>query len=453
MTATCDTVRTDDVLERSVLGGVIDLDSAAAYADLLEELDFANVNHGAIWSAATEASRFGKLSTTSVAAVLRDRKRLNTIGGREYLERLLSFAPVDIPTLEQQVNELAGAAMVRRIARIARTASTLAADESVRPSELERRIISDLTEATRRGARSKSTTLIDALDGSWKRIEAPKDKRVMASFGLREVDDLTVGMRSSQLITEAGRPGSGKTSAALRAMVATARMGGNVLFWSLEMDTVDLSDRLLCIEAGVDVHSYTAGTLSSDDLARLTSASQSLGRLNDHIRVIDSNATIDDIVSGSIREHARWPLSLVVIDHLHHIKWHRGAKTEMEALDRAAKESKDLAKTLRAPVLLLAQLNRGVESRENKRPTLQDLRGTGVIEQVADVAIGLYRDEYYHPDSRDKGIAEVIVLKQRNGPTGTVRVAFDARFTRFRDLDEAPPSHHDSAPSDDGVPW
>lgn len=432
-------VRADDVLESAVLGGVIDLDAVASFADLLAEEDFANVNHGAIWAAAVEASKYGKLSTAAVAKALRERKRLTTVGGREYLERLISFAPTDLSSLEAQVNELAGSAMARRVARAGRIAATLAADDSITPSELERRAVAEITEATRKGSRSKSVSLLQAIDDSWKRIEAPKDKRIMASFGLRDVDEMTVGMRASQLITEAGRPGSGKTSAALRATVATARMGGRVLFWSLEMDSTDLSDRMLCIEAGVDVHAYTAGNLTELDMERLTDASQQLARLDQFVRVIDVNATIDDIVSGTTREHSRWPLSLVVIDHLHHIKWHRGAKTEMEALDRAAKEAKDLAKALRVPVLMLAQLNRGVETRENKRPTLQDLRGTGVIEQVSDVAIGLYRDEYYNPDSRDKGIAEVIVLKQRNGPTGTARVAFDKRFTRFRDLEESTP--------------
>ncbi len=430
-------VRADDLLERSVLGGVIDLDCVTAFADAIDEEDFADLNHGAIWSATLAAAKCGKVTTASVAKALRERKRLTTVGGREYIERLIPFAPTDQQQLAALVEELAGGALARRLSRATRTLAALTADTSVVPAELERRAIALVTDATRRGLRSRVYSLADALDESWSSVEAvARGESVRATFGLRDLDEMTVGMRAKQLIVVAGRPGSGKSSLGLAAAEATARLGKRVLFWSVEMGREEIARRLKCGMARVELSRFLRGGVSEQETAALFAATESLGRLP--LSIDDRSVSIDDIVSGSQREHARDPLSLVVIDHLHHLQWHRGARDEMSALNHAVMGAANLAKDLGVPVLLLSQLNRKVEERQNKRPQLADLRGTGTVEQAAHVAIGLYRDEYYDAHSRDKGIAEAIVLKQRDGATGMVRVGFDAKFTRFHDLTDAP---------------
>lgn len=364
----------------------------------------------------------------------------------------MPYAPSNARGLEDAARELADGAMVRRLDKIARTLSALAADTGVAPRDLAKRALDDVTAAIRRTSRSSSVTLADTLDECWAAFDTQTDP-TMAVHGLRALDEWTVGMRAAQLIIDAGRPGSGKTSLATCAAKATARLGRTVLFWSLEMERGELGRRLKCSEAKVEVLRYLRRNLTRDETQRLYDATQRLGTLGQHLRIIDAGSTIEDIAAGSRREHARTPLSLVVIDHLHHIQPQRGERDEQTTIANAAKGAKDLAKDLAVPVLLLTQLNRGVEGRENKRPTLQDLRASGTIEQVADVVIGLYRDEYYNPDSRDRGIAEAIILKQRDGATGTVRVGFRREFAEFHDLESSPPSsEYDADASEWGAP-
>jgi replicative DNA helicase len=197
----------------------------------------------------------------------------------------------------------------------------------------------------------------------------------------------------------------------------------------------DLGRRLLCSEARVSITATINNSVTEDESRRLVAASQRLGALRSRLAFFDDEATFEDIEAGTLREHQRDPVSLVVIDHLQHVSWSRHTRDERQHLGRVAKGAKKLAKKIDAPVLLLSQLARKVEERDNKRPMLSDLFGSGEIEAAADVVLGIYRDEYYDPHSADRGIAEVLVLKQRDGPTGAVRARFEREFTRFCDLD------------------
>lgn len=432
-------VRQDETLERSVLGGAIVLDLALAFVGKLRAGDFADPRHGAVWDAAIEAGRLGRVSIDAVCSSLRASRRLNAVGGRPFVASLLPFAPSDTTDFARLVADLAGAAMVRRTHAAAARIVSLAGDEAIAPPVFARRALEEIgaaaVDTSARGAVPIDEVI---LSEDIERARRAEERRTRGTSGLRTgltaLDALIYRLRPAQNIVLAGRPGSAKTSLALRIARSVAGQGERVLFWSLEMPQADLVRRLQCAEAGVLLSSAIADDFSEEEYERFVRASQELSLLRDRLAFFDQPSTFDDIVAGTLREHQRSPLGLVVIDHLQHVQWGK-RREEREHISACAKEAKELAKTLRVPVLLLSQLNRKVESREDKRPMLADLHGSGDIEAAADVVIGLYRDEYYHRDSADKGTAELIVLKQRDGATDTARVAFDAAFTRFRDLD------------------
>ena len=422
-----------------MLGGAIALDLALAFVGKLRAGDFADPRHGAVWDAAVEAGRLGRVSIDAVCSSLRVSRRLNAVGGRPFVASLLPFAPSDTTDFARLVTELAGAAMVRRTHAAAERIISLAGDEAIAPPVLARRALEEIgaaaVDTSARGAVPIDEVIQAEFSEYERRIEERKSRGTSGlRTGLLALDRIIYRLRPGQNIVLAGRPGSAKTSLALRIARCAAGQGERVLFWSLEMPQADLVRRLQCAETGVLLSSAIADDFSDEEFDRFVCASQTLSLLRDRLAFFDQPSTFDEIVAGTLREHQRAPLGLVVIDHLQHVQWGK-RREEREHISACAKEAKELAKVLRVPVLLLSQLNRRVESREDKRPMLADLHGSGDIEAAADVVIGLYRDEYYNRDSADKGIAELIVLKQRDGATDIARVAFDAAFTRFRDLD------------------
>jgi len=432
-------VRQDETLERSVLGGAIALDLALSFVGKLRAQDFADPRHGAVWDASVEAGRLGRVTVDAVCASLRASRRLNAVGGRPFVASLLPFAPSDTTDFARLVADLAGAAMVRRTHAAAVRIASLAGDDAIAPPAFARRALEEIgaaaVDTSARGAVPIDEVIASEDRERERRVEERRTRGTSGlSTGLVALDRIIYRLRPAQNVVIAGRPGSAKTSLALRIARCAAGQGSRVLFWSLEMPQADLVRRLQCAEAGVLLSSAISDDFSDDEFDRFIRASQELSLLRDRLSFFDQPSTFDDIVAGTLREHQRSPLGLVVVDHLQHVQWGK-RREEREHISACAKEAKELAKTLRVPVLLLSQLNRKVESREDKRPMLADLHGSGDIEAAADVVIGLYRDEYYHRDSADKGTAELIVLKQRDGATDTARVAFDAAFTRFRDLD------------------
>lgn len=431
-------IRQDETLERAVLGGAIALDLALAFTGRLRAADFADPRHGAVWDAAVESGRLGRVTIDAVCASLRASRRLNAVGGRPFVASLLPFAPSDTADYTRLVADLAGAAMVRRTHAAATRIAALAGDDAIAPPQFARRALEEIGAAAVDTSAHGATPIDEVIQEQFRefeqRIEERKTRGTSGlSTGLAALDKIIYRLRAGQNVVVAGRPGSAKTSLALRLARNAAGQGVRVLFWSLEMPQADLVRRLQCAEGGVPLSSAIADDFSDDEFDRFVRASQELSLLRDRLSFFDQPSTFDDIVAGTLREHQRSPLGLVVIDHLQHVQWGR-RRDEREHISACAKESKELAKTLRVPVVLLSQLNRKVESREDKRPMLADLHGSGDIEAAADVVIGLYRDEYYNRDSAEKGTAELIVLKQRDGATNTAKVAFDAPFTRFRDL-------------------
>lgn len=426
--------------EMAVLGGVL-LDNAALGEcdSIVTPEDFYHPAHGVIFQAMlTVASRSQPIDIYTLAAELRSVERLNTCGGAQYLGELTEAMPTSA-WIESH------AVIVRDLAR-------------------RRSMIEAGQEIVARGFDTRGTT--DAFcDLAVSRVMAVADKRsnveaaplsaaIIESFHAIEVaaesgrgitglatpftdlNNLTGGMHKGQLIVIGARPAQGKTSL-LAALVEHASRTAPAMFFSLEMPRVELSNRLLCADARVDQSRIRTGLFTQDDVTALTAAANRLHNLP--IFINDSgDTTLPEVRAQSRRMKRERGLSMVGIDYLQLMKSHHGDRDigrEREIAD-ISRGLKALAKELEVPVVALSQLNRECEKRpgKKKRPMLSDIRDSGSVEQDADVVMFIYRDEVYNEDTEDKGIAELIVAKQRNGPTDTVRLRFVKELTKFENL-------------------
>jgi replicative DNA helicase len=288
----------------------------------------------------------------------------------------------------------------------------------------------------------------DVVQDSIKLVEKLYDQKEPVTgvpTGLEKLDLKTAGFQPSDLIIIAARPSMGKTALALNIAqyVGTHRKKGVAVF-SLEMSKEQLVLRLLCSEARVDNSKVRTGHLGERDFPRLVDAASRIAEAP--VFIDDSPAiTVTELRAKARRLNREHPLSLIVVDYLQLMRSPGYSHSREQEISDISRSLKALAKELSVPVIALSQLNRSVESRNDKRPVMSDLRESGAIEQDADIIMFIYRDEVYNQQSPDKGVAELIISKQRTGPTGTVRVAFSPEFTRFDSLDEG----HDAAAIED----
>jgi replicative DNA helicase len=253
--------------------------------------------------------------------------------------------------------------------------------------------------------------------------------------GYTDLDELTSGLQPNALVIVGARPAMGKTSFALgMAAHAAIEAGRPVLLFSLEMSQLELSQRLLCQESRVDAKNVRDGKLTEADWKKI---SHGVGRLAEAPIWIDDNPnlTIMEIRAKARRLKSKvGDLGLIIIDYLQLMSGRSSAENRQVEVSEISRGLKILARELEVPVIALSQLSRGLEARQDKRPMLADLRESGSIEQDADVVMFIYRDEVYHPDTSDLGTAEIIVAKHRNGPTGSIRLAFLPHYTRFANM-------------------
>ena len=253
--------------------------------------------------------------------------------------------------------------------------------------------------------------------------------------GFSDLDDLTSGLQPADLVVIAGRPSMGKTSLAMN-IVENAVLGNRlpVAVFSMEMPGQQLAMRMLASLGRINAHKVRTGRLDPDDWPRLTSA---VGLLDEAPLFIDDSPALSPLeLRARARRLARahGGLGMIVVDYLQLMQSSEDSENRANEVSAITRSLKFLAKELNVPVVVLSQLNRSLESRPNKRPVMSDLRESGAIEQDADLILFIYRDEVYNPDSQDQGTAEIIVSKQRNGPTGTVRLTFLGEYTRFENF-------------------
>jgi replicative DNA helicase len=401
------------------------------------------------------------IDLVNVASWLRSRERLEQVGGTPYLAELTDATPAvaNVATHALTVREAA------RLRQLIGTCQRFAAEgygDCADVQEFIDRAEQAVFDIARVAKANAVRPLRDAIHGAFEILSAAA-KRGDAITGLPtgfvELDKRCAGLHPGDLYIIAGRPGMGKTSFVLNLAVNVAQprrvildgteveqLGNGVAFFSLEMPREQLAARILSSEGRVDVSKFRSGQIRGEDWNKLTEAAAMLGRIplwlddTPAISLLDLRAKIRRLQAEIARTTSDGPraekLGLVVIDYLQLMSGRRDAGSREQEISEISRGLKQLAKEMRLSVIALSQLNRSVETRtsKDKRPQLSDLRESGAIEQDADCIMFIYRDEYYFEDSPDQGIAEVIVAKQRNGPTGKVRVRFESAYTRFDNL-------------------
>ncbi len=428
--------------EQSVLGGLmIDNSTWDRVVELITEEDFYRRDHRLIFQAiATLAEDDQPFDPVTLKEWLAGHGRLDEAGGLAYLGTLSNYTPTaaNITAYAQIVREKA---VLRNLIRVTTEIANTAYHPEGRKSEeildLAEKQVFDIAES---GARARSgytgikSLLTKAVDRIDKLYQNPSAYTGIPT-GFTDFDNKTSGLQNSDLIIIAGRPSMGKTTFAMNIVEnAAIKNDTAVAVFSMEMPGESLVMRMLSSLGRIDQHKIRTGQLDDADWPRLTSA---VGILNNANIFIDDTAGLNPM---EIRARARrikrdhGSLGLIVIDYLQLMQTHGGSENRATEISEISRGLKALAKELNVPVIALSQLNRGLEQRPNKRPIMSDLRESGAIEQDADLIVFIYRDEVYNEESPDKGTAEIIIGKQRNGPIGMSRLTFIGQYTKFENF-------------------
>ncbi len=422
--------------EESILGGILlDPEAIGRVADLLVAEAFYINDHKEIYKAALALHNQGKpTDLMSVTTWLYDHELLEKVGGQSKLAQL-------VDRTVSAVNIDRFAALV--IDKYLRRQLIEAGNEIVQlgyETSLELEIVLDQSEQkifglTQKRPQQGLVPISDTLIQTFKEIESRQQDTAIPGLPSEfyDLDAMTGGFQRSDLIIIAGRPSMGKTSFAV-GMARNIAEKWPVAIFSLEMSKEQLVQRLLASEAGIESNYLRTGRISQNQWGALSHA---LGTLSELPIYIDdtANQTVMQMRSQVRRLLAEkgGKLGLVLIDYLQLMEG-SGSENRVQELSRITRSLKGLARELNVPIIALSQLSRGVEARNNKRPMMSDLRESGSIEQDADLVIMLYRDSYYNPDSPDRDVAEAIIAKHRNGPTGTVKLLFRPELTKFLNL-------------------
>ncbi|CAK0771146.1 replicative DNA helicase [Gammaproteobacteria bacterium] len=427
--------------EQSVLGGLM-LDNAAwdQVADLLVEDDFYRRDHRLIFrSIASLADKGNPFDVVTLSEWLEARGELSNAGGLAYLATLARDTP-SAANIVAYANIVRERSVMRSLIRVGTDISGSAYNPEGRDSVqlldfAEQRVfeIAERGARTRRGfqsIRDLSLKVIDRIDILYNQ----ENPITGIPTGYYDLDEMTSGLQPSDLVIIAGRPSMGKTSFAMNiAEHAAIKERKSVAVFSMEMPGEQLAMRLISSLGRIDQHRLRTGKLLDDDWPRLTSA---IGLLGDIAMFIDDTPALTptELRARCRRLKRERGLDLVLIDYLQLMQVSGNKENRATEISEISRGLKALAKELRIPVVALSQLNRSLEQRPNKRPIMSDLRESGAIEQDADVIVFIYRDEVYDEQSTDKGVAEIIISKQRNGPIGTVRLTFLGQYTRFENF-------------------
>ena len=430
--------------EVAVLGSVF-LDPVIV-DDVLEELaqgDFQADRHGVVLEAMRQcAADSVTVNAVNVVAALRAHGTLERAGGEGAVESLDVYVPAN-GNWKAYAKIVRDFAVRRRLVAAATNAIADARDSTKKVQDVLGQVEQSIQAVGERATGRGPVRFRDALNVEWKGIEElyeRGDKITGITTGIASLDEMTAGLQRTHMIVLAGRPSMGKSALAFNIAVSAAMAlkpdEGSVAAFSLEMGQTDLVRRILSSEARVSGNRFRSGQFLEADWPKMANACQRIVGMPLWLDTREA-LSIHDIRSALRRIKARDKrVALVVIDYLQIMRPDDDAENRTQEVTQLAVGAKRLAKEFDCPVLALSQLNRGLEQRADKRPMMSDLRESGAIEQEADVCAFVYRDDYYNKDSPDAGISEVIIGKQRGGPTGTVRVAFDKEFTLFRDLPE-----------------
>jgi replicative DNA helicase len=429
--------------EQSVLGGVL-LDSTAwdKIADILQEQDFYRYEHRLIFRHIAMLTDHAKpVDAITVAESLENNAELEKIGGLVYLGSLAQNVP-SAANIRRYAEIVRERAVMRKLAEVGSEIATSAYNPGGRDAgqlldEAESRVF-EIAESGERGRQGfvaippLLTQVVERIETLYSRDNASDVTGIATGF--TDLDSMTSGLQPGDLVIVAGRPSMGKTAFSVNIAEHVAlEVNKPVAIFSMEMGGTQLAMRMIGSVGRLNQHTLRTGKLEDDDWSRMTHA---LGRLNEAPIFIDETAALNslELRSRARRLHRQNDgLGLIVIDYIQLMSStsSKGGENRATEISEISRSLKSLAKELHVPVIALSQLNRSLEQRPNKRPIMSDLRESGAIEQDADLIIFIYRDEVYNPDSGDKGKAEIIVAKQRNGPIGSVNLTFRGEYTRF----------------------
>jgi replicative DNA helicase len=444
--------------EQSLIGALLlDNHTLDLVAPIVKDVDFYRNEHAVIYNAIVKL-----VNDNKPADVLTIHEELKLFGlsdnfGISYLNQLASSTPSSA-NVRGYAQIIADRSILRRLIQ---TADSIA--NSAFSNEKEVRTVLDEAEArilavAQDGGREKEYHEIEKLmTETVERIQELYDRGGTSDItgvatGFIDLDKMTSGLQKGDLVIVAGRPSMGKTSFAMNiAEHVAVKEGLPVLIFSMEMSASQLATRMLGSVGRVNQGRLRTGKLSDEEWPRVSS---SIGLLSKAPMLIDETGSLNSFeLRARARRMARkyGNVGLIVIDYLQLMAGKSNGSNENRAteISEISRSLKSLAKEMQCPVVALSQLNRGLEQRENKRPMMSDLRESGAIEQDADVILFIYRDEVYHPETQDKGIAEVIIGKQRNGPIGPVKLSWQGEFTKFDNLalGYTAPFQQSSAPS------
>ncbi|HUZ18963.1 MAG TPA: replicative DNA helicase [Acidimicrobiales bacterium] len=423
--------------EESLLGAMLlSRDAIAVAVERCAPEDFYKPSHAHIFSAITSLYARGEpADAVTVAEELRRAGVLEETGGAAALVALQSNTP-SISSAGRYGGIVEEHALLRRLIGVAHEIAEIGYGLPDDVTEAVDRAEAMVFDVAQRRSADTISPLQELLSRSLDRLEELYGRGETITgvpSGFHDLDEHLAGLQPSNLVVVGARPSMGKTAFALGIAANAAILGTPVLFFSLEMSHLEIAQRVLCAEARVDASRMRNGRLLEGDWPKISHA---IGRLGNAPLHIDDNpnVTVMDIRAKARRMKSREGLGMVVVDYLQLMTGRHGAENRQVEISEISRGLKILARELEIPVIALSQLSRSLESRADKRPMLADLRESGAIEQDADVVMFIYRDEVYNQESTDRGAAEIIIAKHRNGPTGIVQLAFVGNYARFANM-------------------
>jgi replicative DNA helicase len=423
--------------ERSILGAILLDNSVCNQAmEMMRRDDFFLDSHRRIYDKMIMLSERGSsIDLVTLSEELRRATEFEQVGGATYIASLIDGVP-RTDTIEPYVKIVKSKAILRKLITASNQIIARAFDEEDDPEVILDQAEQLIFQIAEDRVRAGFQHIGDVAQRRLEQIEQMSGRAEMITgvpTGFTDFDQMTSGLQRQDLVIIAARPSMGKTALALNMALYAAKNGNTVGIFSLEMSAEQLVSRLLCAEARVDAHRLRTGYLNQEEWARLADALR---------RLCETKIFIDDTPGASVLEmraktrrlKAEHGLDLLIIDYMQLMSGRGRIESRQQEVSQISRDLKILAKELDVPVISLSQLSRATETRSDHKPQLSDLRESGSIEQDADVVCFIYRDEVYNPTDENRGTAELIVGKQRNGPTGSVMLAFLKEFTRFENM-------------------
>ena len=436
-----------DEAEQAVLGSMLSDKEAVnkAFEKKLDAVHFYKKNHSLIFAAMSILDKKNEpIDTVSVVDVLTKNNDLETVGGAFYISGLVDLVPTTAH-VARYIKIVMEKAILRNLIYLSNDISKEAFDDSKDVDDILESVqksIFNITQDRLQKGFEKIDPVLHKTFEDIDRIASHKGSVIGVPTGFSDLDAKTTGFQAGDLVIIAGRPGMGKTSFALN-MMRNAAIDANkkIGFFSLEMANNQLAMRLLCAEARVDSNLVRSGTLPKSQYRNLSLAVGPLSKAEIHLD--DTPAlSILELRAKARRIKNDIDIDMIIVDYLQLMQGPKGVESRQQEIATISRSMKALAKELDIPIVALSQLSRAVEQRTgSKRPQLSDLRESGAIEQDADVVLFLFRPWVYSRDDEDEGKAEIIIAKQRNGPTGIIEATYINRYTRFENL-----AHNPDAP-------